>query len=95
MVSNIMTGPGVKAPADYIEEVMSSVKSKNAAEPEFVRTPEVLLHNLRSDPAAMRREYWVAVDAPNSLHNMQSIAMRAAVFVGPDLRVLEADGIDY
>jgi RimJ/RimL family protein N-acetyltransferase len=35
----------------------------NAAEPEFVRTPEVLLHNLRSDPAAMRRKYWVAVDA--------------------------------
>jgi hypothetical protein len=30
-----ITPPGVKAPAEYVEEVMSLVKSKNPAEPEF------------------------------------------------------------
>src|SRR5467141_1939362 len=47
MVSNIMTGPGVKAPADYIEEVMSSVKSKNAAEPEFHQAVREVFDSLR------------------------------------------------
>src|SRR6266852_5753352 len=47
MVSNIMTGPGVKAPADYIEEVMSSVKSKNAAEPEFHQAVQEVFDSLR------------------------------------------------
>src|SRR6202521_4243824 len=47
MVSNIMTGPGVKAPADCIEEVMSSVKSKNAAEPEFHQAVREVFDSLR------------------------------------------------
>src|ERR1700731_203175 len=47
MVSNIMTGPGVKAPADYIEEEMSSVKSKNAAEPEFHQAVREVFDSLR------------------------------------------------
>src|SRR6202163_4530263 len=47
MISNIMTGPGVKAPADYIEEVMSSVKSKNAAEPEFHQAVREVFDSLR------------------------------------------------
>src|SRR3979490_3223182 len=47
MVSNIMTGPGVKAPADYTEEVMSSVKSKNAAEPEFHQAVREVFDSLR------------------------------------------------
>src|SRR5712671_4226281 len=47
MVSNIMTGPGVKAPADYIEEVMSSVKAKNAAEPEFHQAVREVFDSLR------------------------------------------------
>jgi hypothetical protein len=42
-----MTGPGVKAPADYIEEVMSSVKSKNAAEPEFHQAVREVFDSLR------------------------------------------------
>src|SRR6202790_549277 len=47
MVSNIMTGPGVKAPADYIEEVMSSVKVKNPAEPEFHQAVREVFDSLR------------------------------------------------
>src|SRR5882762_4890795 len=47
MVSNIMTGPGIKAPADYIEEVMSSVKSKNSAEPEFHQAVQEVFDSLR------------------------------------------------
>src|SRR3981189_833105 len=47
MISNVMTGPGVKAPADYIEEVMSSVKSKNAAEPEFHQAVREVFDALR------------------------------------------------
>src|SRR5438445_13856233 len=47
MVSNIMTEPGVKATADYIEEVMSSVKSKNAAEPEFHQAVREVFESLR------------------------------------------------
>ena len=46
MISNIMTGPGIKAPADYIEEVMSSVKSKNAAEPEFHQAVQEVVDSL-------------------------------------------------
>jgi len=33
MTSGILTSPGIKAPGDYIEDVMSSVKAKNPAEP--------------------------------------------------------------
>jgi glutamate dehydrogenase (NADP+) len=47
MISNIMTGPGIKAPADYIEEVMSSVKAKNAAEPEFHQAVQEVFDSLR------------------------------------------------
>src|SRR3981189_1615830 len=47
MISNVMTGPGIKAPADYIEEVMSSVKSKNAAEPEFHQAVREVFDSLR------------------------------------------------
>src|SRR3981189_2456914 len=47
MISNIMTGPGIKAPADYIEEVMSSVKAKNAAEPEFHQAVREVFDSLR------------------------------------------------
>ncbi len=35
MTSGILTSPGIKAPGDYIEDVMISVKAKNPAEPEF------------------------------------------------------------
>src|SRR6267142_2067364 len=47
MISNIMTSPGIKGPADYIEEVMSSVKSKNAAEPEFHQAVQEVFDSLR------------------------------------------------
>jgi len=47
MISNIMTGPGIKAPADYIEEAMSSVKAKNAAEPEFHQAVQEVFDSLR------------------------------------------------
>jgi glutamate dehydrogenase (NADP+) len=47
MISNTMTGPGIKAPADYIEEVMSSVKSKNSAEPEFHQAVQEVFDSLR------------------------------------------------
>ena len=35
---SVMTPPGIKNPGDYIEDVMSTVKAKNAAEPEFILT---------------------------------------------------------
>ena len=47
MISNTMTGPGIKAPADYIEEVMSNVKSKNSAEPEFHQAVQEVFDSLR------------------------------------------------
>src|SRR5271168_1428434 len=47
MMSSIMTPPGIKAPADHIEEVMSSVKSKNPAEPEFHQAVQEVLDSLR------------------------------------------------
>src|SRR3977135_4540994 len=47
MISNIMTGPGVKAPPEQIEEVMSSVKAKNAAEPEFHQAVREVFDSLR------------------------------------------------
>ena len=37
----------------------------------------------------------VGVGAGPALDDVQGVAMRAAVFVGPDLRVFEADGIDH
>jgi glutamate dehydrogenase (NADP+) len=42
-----MTPPGIKAPADYIEEVMISVKAKNPAEPEFHQAVREVFDSLR------------------------------------------------
>jgi glutamate dehydrogenase (NADP+) len=42
-----ITPPGVKAPAEYVEEVMSLVKSKNPAEPEFHQAVREVLDSLR------------------------------------------------
>src|SRR5437763_9199122 len=42
-----MTPPGIKAPADYIEQVMISVKAKNPAEPEFHQAVQEVFDSLR------------------------------------------------
>src|SRR5258707_6623437 len=34
-MTSVITPQGIKAPGDYIEQVMISVKAKNPAEPEF------------------------------------------------------------
>ena len=47
MISSNLTSSGTKAPADYIEEVMSNVKSKNPAEPEFHQAVREVLDSLR------------------------------------------------
>src|ERR1700731_945207 len=47
MISNTMGGAGIKAPSDYIEGVMSSVKAKNAAEPEFHQAVQEVFDSLR------------------------------------------------
>src|ERR1700719_4570233 len=44
---SVMTPPGIKNPDNYIEEVMSSVKSKNAAEPEFHQAVREVFDSLR------------------------------------------------
>jgi hypothetical protein len=31
----VLTSPGIKAHGDYLQQVMTSVKAKNPAEPEF------------------------------------------------------------
>src|SRR5256885_5432214 len=46
-MSSVMTTPRVKAPADYIEEVMNSVKAKNPAEPEFHQAVREVFDSLR------------------------------------------------
>src|SRR5437588_3753118 len=46
-MSSVMTPPRVKAPADYIEEVMNSVKAKNPAEPEFHQAVREVFDSLR------------------------------------------------
>src|SRR6266700_1577842 len=46
-MSSVMTHPGVKAPAEYIEQVMSSVKAKNPAEPEFHQAVAEVFDSLR------------------------------------------------
>src|SRR5690349_14449242 len=43
---SVMTPPGVRTPADYIESVMISVKSKNPAEPEFHQAVQEVLESL-------------------------------------------------
>jgi len=47
MTSGILTSPGIKAPGDYIEEVMNSVKAKNLAEPEFHQAVREVFDSLR------------------------------------------------
>ena len=47
MTSGILTSPGIKAPGDYIEEVMISVKAKNPAEPEFHQAVREVFDSLR------------------------------------------------
>src|SRR5271157_5013923 len=47
MNPRVMTSPGVKAPADYIESVMMSVESKNPAEPEFHQAVREVFDSLR------------------------------------------------
>jgi glutamate dehydrogenase (NADP+) len=46
-MTSVMIAPRVKAPADYIEEVMSSVKVKNPAEPEFHQAVREVFDSLR------------------------------------------------
>ena len=47
MSAGILTPRGVKPPGDYIEEVMTQVKSKNPAEPEFHQAVQEVLESLR------------------------------------------------
>ncbi len=47
MTSGTLTSPGIKAPGDYIEDVMSSVKAKNPAEPEFHQAVREVFDSLR------------------------------------------------
>ena len=44
---SVLTRPGVKAPGDYIESVMISVKAKNPAEPEFHQAVQEVFDSLR------------------------------------------------
>src|ERR1700757_3185752 len=44
---SVMTPPGVRTPADYIESVMISVKAKNPAEPEFHQAVREVFDSLR------------------------------------------------
>ena len=47
MGTTTMTPPGVKAPAEYVEQVMNLVKAKNPAEPEFHQAVREVLDSLR------------------------------------------------
>src|SRR6202022_2164192 len=47
MSAGILTPRAVKSPGDYIEEVMTQVKSKNPAEPEFHQAVQEVLESLR------------------------------------------------
>jgi glutamate dehydrogenase (NADP+) len=47
MTSGILTSHGIKAPGDYIEEVMTSVRAKNPAEPEFHQAVREVFDSLR------------------------------------------------
>jgi len=47
MSAVIVNPSGVKPPGDYIEEVMTQVKSKNPAEPEFHQAVQEVLESLR------------------------------------------------
>src|ERR1700681_4508514 len=47
MSSGIMTPSGIKAPREYMEEVMIGVKAKNPAEPEFHQAVQEVFESLR------------------------------------------------
>src|SRR5437667_9638215 len=47
MSSSTMTPPGNKVTGDYIEEVMTTVKAKNPAEPEFHQAVQEVFESLR------------------------------------------------
>jgi glutamate dehydrogenase (NADP+) len=47
MSAGILTPRAVKSPGDYIEEVMTQLKSKNPAEPEFHQAVQEVLESLR------------------------------------------------
>jgi glutamate dehydrogenase (NADP+) len=47
MTSGILTHSGIKPPGDYIEEVMTTVKAKNPAEPEFHQAVREVFDSLR------------------------------------------------
>src|SRR5208282_3999529 len=47
MTSGTLTSPGIKAPGDYIDDVMISVKAKNPAEPEFHQAVREVFDSLR------------------------------------------------
>ena len=47
MTSGILTSHGIKAPGDYIEEVMITVRAKNPAEPEFHQAVREVFDSLR------------------------------------------------
>src|ERR1700741_1689999 len=47
MTSGILNSPGIKAPGDYMEDGMSSVKAKNPAEPEFHQAVREVFDSLR------------------------------------------------
>ncbi len=47
MSAGILTPRGVKSAGDYIEEVMTQVKSKNPAEPEFHQAVQEVFESLR------------------------------------------------
>ena len=47
MTSGTLTSPGIKAPGDYIEDVMISVRAKNPAEPEFHQAVREVFDSLR------------------------------------------------
>src|SRR5947199_3600410 len=46
-MTSVMTPPGVRTPADYIESVMTTVRSKNPAEPEFHQAVQEVFESLR------------------------------------------------
>ncbi len=47
MTVGLMTSPAIKAPGDYINEVMALVKAKNPAEPEFHQAVQEVFDSLR------------------------------------------------
>jgi glutamate dehydrogenase (NADP+) len=47
MTSGTLTSHGIKPPGDYIEDVMTSVKAKNPAEPEFHQAVREVFDSLR------------------------------------------------